>query len=87
MSEPSHHGAALALSNASTTATLAAMRSDELAIDRLFAEHRCTHAYLDVGTNIGVQLRKLFEPSKYPKSLVLKPVSYTHLTLPTILLV
>ena len=68
----SHHGAALALSNASTTATLAAMRSDELAIDRLFAEHRCTHAYLDVGTNIGVQLRKLFEPSKYPKSLVLK---------------
>lgn len=28
--------------------------------------HRCEAVYLDVGTNIGVQIRKLFEPQKYP---------------------
>ena len=28
----------------------------------------CFHVYLDVGTNIGVQIRKLFEPKKYPKA-------------------
>ena len=26
----------------------------------------CQHVYLDVGSNIGVQIRKLFEPTKYP---------------------
>lgn len=26
----------------------------------------CKFVYLDVGTNIGVQIRKLFEPSRYP---------------------
>lgn len=26
----------------------------------------CCHVYLDVGSNIGVQIRKLFEPTKYP---------------------
>ena len=26
----------------------------------------CYHVYLDVGTNVGIQIRKLFEPSKYP---------------------
>ena len=30
----------------------------------------CYHVYLDVGTNIGVQIRKLFEPEKYPKAKV-----------------
>ena len=30
----------------------------------------CYHVYLDVGTNIGVQIRKLFEPEKYPKGVV-----------------
>ena len=25
----------------------------------------CYHVYLDVGSNIGVQIRKLFEPEKY----------------------
>jgi hypothetical protein len=38
-------------------------------------EHRlfenCTHFYLDIGSNIGVQIRKLFEPAHYPESLVL----------------
>jgi len=27
--------------------------------------HKCTGAYLDVGSNIGVQIRKLYEPHKY----------------------
>ena len=28
----------------------------------------CYHLYLDVGSNIGVQIRKLFEPTKYPNA-------------------
>jgi hypothetical protein len=28
----------------------------------------CTHVYLDMGSNIGVQVRKLFEPECYPGS-------------------
>ena len=31
----------------------------------------CTHVYLDVGTNLGVQIRKLFEPELYPHSAML----------------
>ena len=31
----------------------------------------CSYVYLDVGTNIGVQIRKLFEPARYPKAPVL----------------
>ena len=30
----------------------------------------CHHVYIDVGTNIGVQIRKLFEPQKYPGAYV-----------------
>ena len=26
----------------------------------------CYHVYLDVGTNVGIQIRKLYEPEKYP---------------------
>ena len=40
--------------------------SDEAAIDRLIEGGQCEHFYLDVGTNVGVQLRKLFEPHLYP---------------------
>ena len=25
----------------------------------------CYHVYLDVGSNVGIQIRKLYEPSKY----------------------
>ena len=32
---------------------------DEARLDALFAEHNCTSAYLDVGSNIGVQIRKV----------------------------
>ena len=31
----------------------------------------CYHVYLDVGTNIGIQVRKLFEPALYPNASVL----------------
>jgi cell division protein FtsL len=31
----------------------------------------CRQVYLDVGSNIGVQVRKLFEPSRYPHAEVL----------------
>ena len=40
---------------------------DDARIDRLFARHNCQYVYLDVGSNNGVQIRKLFEPHKYPK--------------------
>jgi hypothetical protein len=32
----------------------------------------CHHVYLDIGSNIGVQVRKLFEPEKYPRAAVLR---------------
>ena len=32
----------------------------------------CRHIYLDVGSNIGVQIRKLFEPHRYPNAKVLE---------------
>ena len=28
----------------------------------------CYHVYLDIGSNLGIQVRKLFEPSKYPEA-------------------
>ena len=39
---------------------------DEDRIRQLLVTHRCEAVYLDVGSNIGVQIRKLFEPHKYP---------------------
>jgi hypothetical protein len=32
----------------------------------------CYHVYLDVGSNLGIQVRKLFEPFKYPKAKIQK---------------
>ena len=46
-------------------------------IESMFAASRCTHAYLDVGTNIGVQIRKLYEPHKYRGASVL-PIFADH---------
>ena len=31
----------------------------------------CYHVYLDIGSNIGIQVRKLFEPEKYPEAAAL----------------
>ena len=47
---------------------LANIREDERIIDELFASHKCKHFYFDVGTNIGVQIRKLYEPRRYPEA-------------------
>ena len=44
----------------------ARVAEDSAQIDALFAGAGCQSVYIDVGTNIGVQLRKLFEPRKYP---------------------
>lgn len=30
----------------------------------------CLHVYLDVGTNVGIQFRKLYAPEKYPDALI-----------------
>jgi len=39
--------------------------------------HECTAIYLDVGSNIGVQVRKFFEPARYPGAPVL-PLFDSH---------
>ena len=31
----------------------------------------CQHVYLDMGTNTGIQIRKLYEPHLFPNALVL----------------
>ena len=36
-----------------------------------FALSECRYLYLDVGSNIGVQVRKFFEPEQYPESPIL----------------
>ena len=48
----------------------AATSADDAAIDALFASGHCEHAYIDVGTNVGVQIRKLYEPHLYPGATV-----------------
>jgi hypothetical protein len=35
------------------------------------AEPLCQHVYVDLGTNVGIQIRKLFEPDLFPGALVL----------------
>ena len=32
----------------------------------------CRYVYLDVGTNVGIQIRKLFEPDLYPNASIHK---------------
>ena len=54
-----------------TTAYIGSVTGDEEAIRRLFEKHHCQHLYLDVGSNLGVQIRKLFEPWKYSGATVL----------------
>lgn len=41
--------------------------------------HVCRKWYIDVGTNIGVQIRKLYEPWKYPGAAAL-PILHDYLT-------
>ena len=41
---------------------------DMTRLDAMFAKHNCRHVYLDAGTNVGVQIRKVLEPARYPLS-------------------
>ena len=41
-------------------------------LERFFAQRSCARLYLDIGANIGVQLRKLYEPHKYAQSPMLR---------------
>jgi len=41
----------------------------------------CQHFYVDMGTNMGVQIRKLYEPAKYPGAKVL-PIFDKHFGTP-----
>ena len=43
----------------------------ERQVQELLRQFDCQHFYIDMGTNIGVQIRKLYEPDKYPKAEVL----------------
>ena len=49
-------GASAALSKRPLTEL---MQEDEQRVSKLFQTYRCEHVYLDVGTNIGVQIRKV----------------------------
>ena len=40
--------------------------AEERAIEEIFTRFGCSHAYLDVGANIGVQIRKVYESGLYP---------------------
>ena len=63
----SYHPVTVEASGVSThdLSAIAQTAADEWSrIESMFTASRCTHAYLDVGTNIGVQIRKLYEPHK-----------------------
>eukprot|EP00947_MAST-08B_sp_MAST-8B-sp1_P001158 g1158.t1 len=45
---------------------------DRAAVDELFDSHKCEHIYFDVGSNIGVQIRKVYEPYKYVEAVRLE---------------
>ena len=38
---------------------------NDLSLKYFFSNNNCSHVYFDVGTNLGVQVRKLAEPHKY----------------------
>jgi hypothetical protein len=73
-----HASMSVIASSAATTNTLrfgfqSGAHAPELdplaAIDALFDTVACQHAYLDFGSNRGVQLRKVFQPELYPAAL------------------
>lgn len=57
------------------SAAASRITEDDQIIDNLISRHQCSHVYLDVGTNIGVQIRKVYQPELYPKALVLRSFS------------
>ena len=57
-----------ALSSAFIKAEAELFAHDMARLDAMFATHNCRHVYLDAGTNVGVQIRKVLEPARYPLS-------------------
>ena len=43
-----------------------------MALQTFLAQGECAHVFLDVGTNLGVQIRKLAEPDKYRGAPILR---------------
>ena len=37
-------------------------------VEELFAFYHCKHVYLDVGTNVGMQIRKLYQPANFSRA-------------------
>ena len=46
------------------------MSQDEVRITAFLLRYRCQHVYLDVGSNVGIQIRKLFQPDLYANAKV-----------------
>jgi hypothetical protein len=40
--------------------------AEDREVHELFNRFECEHVYMDMGTNIGVQIRKVYEPRKCP---------------------
>jgi hypothetical protein len=49
------------------SALRAVVEMDEARISELFRRYRCRSIFLDVGSNVGSTVRKLYEPEKHPK--------------------
>lgn len=45
---------------------------------RLLQSGRCNHVYLDLGSNVGMQIRKFLQPLSYPLSKVWPPIFDVH---------
>ena len=45
---------------------------------RILSSGICKHLYIDMGTNIGVQIRKLYEPEKYPGNKIEQHYKYYY---------
>ena len=56
------------LTSAFLKAEAALFAHDMARLDAMFATHNCRHVYLDAGTNVGAQIRKVLEPARYPLS-------------------
>jgi hypothetical protein len=55
----------------------ASTRLDLQRAEALLRSGRCEHVYLDVGTNLGIQIRKLYEPKYFPGADVLATYNET----------
>jgi hypothetical protein len=64
----------LMLNSYSTNIPTVMHRDKIKAARELLQSGKCNHVYLDMGTNVGVQIRKLYQPLSYTKSYVWPPI-------------